>query len=226
MDSLAGVEIADPVIGLVASAALISIIIAAALCVHAKRHESSPDPLSTLFDKTKFDDEIENAAAQASRVHHRGAVLRGKLDHLPQVKQVWGHDTRDAAIAQVAQVMRAGVRKSDLFSEECAEDDGSFAIVTPGATEEEAESIAQRLLTRLGHAKIDGMGDGMRLTASFGVAGRRLGESDVAMRARAEAALRAAQKMGEEKVVAASDWEEVKMLPSPAPAKKRDSKAA
>ena len=67
------------------------------------------------------------------------------------------------------------------------------------------------------------MGEGMRLTASFGVAQRREGETNTSLYARAHAVLNTAQNGGEDTVLSASDWEEMQLLP--APSQDRDAPA-
>ena len=52
-------------------------------------------------------------------------------------------------------------------------------IFADGANEKEANAIAQRLIRALGTTPIPAMGEGMRLTASFGVAQRREGDREL-----------------------------------------------
>ena len=118
----------------------------------------------------------------------------------------------------MAQVIRAGVRKGDDVTRcDKSPEDGGFVIQAPGATEVEASAIAKRLLKTIGSTEIDAMSGDMRLSASFGVAARRIGETEDAWRARAGEALNAAIDSGEEHVVTASEWEEVMLLPAPTP---------
>ena len=175
------------------------------------------NPLQGMFQSEAFNDNIDAIADRRTFAHRSGAVLRARVDHLPQVKQLWGHDTRDAALAQVAQVMRAGVRKGDAVSASSDDPahDGTIEIQADGASEAEAGAIARRLLDTLSHMPVPGMGTHFRVSASFGVAGRLPGETDEAMRKRAEVALAAAQAAGEDHIVTASEWEEIKLLPAP-----------
>ena len=148
----------------------------------------------------------------ASKAHRTTAMLRSRIDHLSQVRHIWGPETRAEAIEQVAQVMRGGVREGDIVRQ--VEEDG-FVILAPGASERDASNIAKRLRAVLARKYIAGMGTGLHLTASFGVAEVRGDESEEDARVRADEALEAAQGSGEEQVLAASDWEEVILLPAP-----------
>lgn len=221
MEAIVDGTVIDPMAGMVAGMALVAVFIAMVLRHHVKRQETA-DPLDGLFDRSTFEEEADAADRRAARPGRGGAILRGQVDHLAQVGQIWGQQTRTEAIAQVAQVMRASVRGDDEVSEVGGElgsagEDGSFVILAPDASEAEAGKIAQRLIQTLAETKVGGIGNGMRLTASFGVAGRRKDETDAAVRARADAALKTAQETGEDQVVSAAEWDEIRLLPAPSP---------
>ena len=226
----AGVAAMDPVLWLVAGSAAATLVIMLALRGAARRKEQS-DPLTSLFDRARFEERMdetaelsaEAAADVAAPRLRKTAVLSGRLDHLVQVGKVWGQDARKDAILQVAQVMRAGVRKTDLFADDS---DEGFTIVAEGASESEAGDIAKRLMERLAEMPVPGAADDVRLTASIGVAERREGESDDDVRARADAARETAQADGEDRIVTASDWEEIPLLPAPALTGSDESAAA
>ena len=220
------VDIADPAFGLIAAICLAAVLTATAIRSNAKARKA-PNPLSGLFTPDRFEAEIEATERRVSPFSPRGAVLQGKIDHIAQVRALWGPEVRQDVISQVAQVMRAGVRKGDcVTATEGPEGDASFVILAPGASEDEASGIAKRLLRDIGQAKVSGMGKGMRLTASFGVASRRLGENEREWHARARAALDAAQTYGEDQILTASDWEEVVLLPAPSASGGKDAEAA
>jgi len=217
MQGFAQTDFSDPAVALASAVA-----IAAGFTIYALRSNNrareAVDPLNGFFTPDRFEAEIEATERRISPFKPRGAVLHGQIDHLSQVRTLWGPDTRAHAVRQVAQVMRAGVRKSDMVVQtEGPEGDGSFVILAHGASEDEATGIAKRLLKTIGRTKVPGMGEGMRLTASFGVAARRLGESDEEWRNRADMALAAARASGEDQIMTASEWEEVMMLPAPDP---------
>jgi len=202
---------------LIAVIAVVSLVAMFIIRELARRTENS-DPLTGLFDRPTFDSRANEAARHTPRktpsVPRRTAVLSGRIDHTSQIKQIWGQSARAEAIEQVAQVMRASVRGTDKVTRD---GDDNIVIIADGATESEAGEIAQRLMRRLAQTPVPGLDDSLRLTASFGVAERGKGESDDDLHARSAAALDAAQAHGEDRVIIASDWEEVKFLPAPDP---------
>lgn len=148
-------------------------------------------------------------------------LLRARIDHLREVGQIWGPEVRKSAVRQVAEVMRRSVRRGDaqsgLGADVIREIPGEgFTILIKGAAEEDGGRIAKRLRRDLARARIDGLADNLRLTASFGVAGRKLGESLAAWRARAENAVNVASAAGDDQIVEASIADEIKLLPPPA----------
>ncbi len=222
MLGIASIQFADPTYGLIA-AALFGALAGAMLVRSMSRFGKFGNPLSGLFSAPRFDAEAKAVATTKTserRValrHPHSTVLRGRIDHLKQVSNIWGPETRDEAIAQVAQVMRSGLRKNDTMIEaEGASGDTSFIILARGASEHEASGIAKRLLDRIAATEVNGMSAGFGLTASFGVAARRPDETIDEWHARAGSALDAAQSSGEDKVFTATEWEEVALLPSPA----------
>ncbi len=234
---LSGSPFVDFAMGLVTALCLAI----AALLLSARirsRQDQSANPLSDLFTGNRLGAEAELAERiytsarmsphnrplgrqrrQERRVaprHLHGAVLRGRIDHISQVGTVWGQEARDEAIAQVAQVMRAGLRKTDMLVEaEGPRGDGSFVILANGANEAEGGSIAKRLTQEIALADVQAIDKGFGLTASFGVAARRPDETAQQWHARASSALDAAQATGEHNVVTSTQWEEIALLPAP-----------
>lgn len=207
VDNLAG----DPAFGLVVTVVLT--IVATGLVLRIKTGRTAPsDPLSNLFTAERFEAEIEACERRVSPFAGRSAMLRARIEPIGDVRRQFNPESRAEALAQVAQVMRAGVRKGDIVIEaEGPEGDGSFVIVAQGASEEDAGSIAHRLLRSL---------SGTRFTASFGIAARRDRESEAAWHARARQALDAT---GSSRVVTASEWEEIALLPAPVPSSQSEA---
>lgn len=208
-------DFSNPVFGLLAAIVLVLAMTMFALRSNARAREAG-DPLDGFFAPDRFKAEIEATERRSKPLKPRSAMLRGHIEHLAQVRTLWGPKTRADALAQIAQVMRAGVRKTDMVIEaEGPEGDGSFVILAHNASEKDADGIARRLLKTLGSTRISGIGDQMRLTARFGVAARQPGESEEQWHDRARAALAAALTSGEEQIITASEWEEIALLPAP-----------
>ena len=174
---------------------------------------------------TTFNREIDDVSERQDRRQGHTAtdtLVHAKLDRMREVQQIWGQETRQNALKQVAAIMKRSVRKADAEKGtqgdivDDIEGDG-FTILVRGAEEKDASLIAKRLRSELARTPIEGLSDNIRLTASFGVASRRMGESLTAWRARAEEAVNAASAQGEDQIVEASVVEEMTLLPPPSP---------
>ncbi|MEM6856611.1 MAG: GGDEF domain-containing protein [Pseudomonadota bacterium] len=184
--------------------------------------------------RTRIDDTAKSAAGKPGAVRNDEpgeVILRARVHHMNQVQQIWGPEARQSALDQVAAIMQRSLRGGDTLTGERGDiineiEGEGFTILVHGAQENEVSEIAQRLRETLARTRIEGLSDDMRLTASFGIASRRTGDSFTAWRARAEAALSAAKANGKNQIAAASAVEEKVLLPAPAPAASFDQDGA
>lgn len=163
---------------------------------------------TVVVHRTAGGDPIDLAARRNAARDGSHAVLHGRIDQLAERNAIWSQDTRE----HVAAVMRASLRRGDRLAQtEC----GAFTIDITGADERAAARIAERLRRALGQLRLPQLGGDIRLTASFGVAAERHGETGDALARRARRAFDAAMAQGRDHVIAASEIEEVIMLPAP-----------
>ncbi|MFM7349554.1 MAG: GGDEF domain-containing protein [Erythrobacter sp.] len=188
-----------------------------------RRSVARHNPLRDLLRQDNLAKEIDLAKHRDARRHGSHAVLHGRIDQLAGQSEGWSPDTAEAVRAHVAAVMRVGLRRQDRIA--LAESD-RFVILIPGADERAAVRIADRLRRALGQMHLPHLGNDVRLTASFGVAADRFGESGDGLQSRARRALDAAVAQGRDHVVPASEIEEIHLLPAPAAASSPDSAAS
>jgi GGDEF domain-containing protein len=120
--------------------------------------------------------------------------------------------------------VRVRGREPDIGGDIVTEIPGEgFSILLRGHREAQGIGIAERLRRELAASRIDGFANSLRVTASFGIASRQLGESLAAWRARADAALAEAQSRGGDTIIEASVVEEAILLPPPAPQPDRNA---
>ncbi len=181
----------------------------------ARHLDARPDPVRDLLKRENLGRTIDLALHRNARRSASHALLHGRIDQFAQGPSGWSHDTCDEVRDHVAAVMRVGLRRQDRIA--LNEADG-FTIFIPGADERAAVHIADRLRRTLKQLRLPQLGKDVRLTASFGVAAERFGESHEGLDRRARNALEAAVANGADRVVPASDIEEILLLPAPAPA--------
>jgi diguanylate cyclase (GGDEF)-like protein len=121
-----------------------------------------------------------NRKALASRVSELGqqseitgepvGMILGDLDQFKEVNDSQGHAAGDAALTDVAYLLRKRLRAFDLAYRIGGEE---FLILLPGADTRECAEVAEDLRQAVA---ADTLGDGTSLTISFGVAASVRGE--------------------------------------------------
>jgi diguanylate cyclase (GGDEF)-like protein len=177
-----------------------------------RKLDDAVNPLAGLSAPGVLESAAEEANRRLAGRMASQAVLRGRIDQIAMLRTGWDSAARDQVLGHIASVMKAGIRREDRF--ELIEGEG-FTIVMPGADEQAAMGVAERLRRALAHMTLPQSGMHNHFTASFGVAAGRSGDCGETLVARARAALEAAQKAGSDHVVAASEIEEIKFLPAP-----------
>ncbi len=130
------------------------------------QRQASHDPLTGLKNRRRFDEDLRTELARSRREKSVGAVLMLDLDNFKQVNDTLGHPAGDRVITDIAGVLSARIRATDVVARIGGDE---FAVVLPHCDIDEAEELADsiaksiRLHTPPGEAAPP-------LTASIGVA--------------------------------------------------------
>jgi diguanylate cyclase (GGDEF)-like protein/PAS domain S-box-containing protein len=126
------------------------------------------DALTGLFNRRRFEEELDRVLAGAERYRHRGALLVIDLDGFKHVNDTLGHPVGDELIARLAGTLRDVLRESDIIARLGGDE---FGVILPEATDAEAGAVAEKLLRAV---ERDGVvADSAchaRVTASIGLA--------------------------------------------------------
>ncbi len=189
---------------LTAAAALIlsTVILSGALVEsdRAHRRRSTLDPLTGLFNRNALEQRLGELDGQPCSVEKElsHALLLCDLDHFKRVNDRHGHAAGDAVLQDVAYTMRAALRAGDSIYRIGGEE---ILVVLPGASEEDAVGIAERLR----QAVRDRRPGGVEVTISIGAAVSKPATVDTDdLVARADAALYSAKANGRDTVFVAS----------------------
>lgn len=172
---------------------------------------SATDPLTGIGNRRKLD---EGLALEISRVERYGGTLSlliADLDHFKSVNDKLGHDAGDSALRSVAHLMASMVRGCDLLARFGGDE---FCILLPGIGERGAVSLARRVQHELEQIVIAPLQ--WPLTASFGVAQIRSGETAKSLLRRADLNLLQAKAKGRNRVVSAALDVDMRRAPQPA----------
>ncbi|WP_207062164.1 diguanylate cyclase [Motiliproteus sp. SC1-56] len=177
------------------SAALIRDITEETVLQARLEHESRTDPLTGLYNRRYFDQQLEQELRLARRYQRDLALVIFDVDHFKQFNDRHGHDQGDRILCEVAARVREGLRSVDVF---CRYGGEEFVIIMPGIGIVEAKAGAEQL-----RASIAGLDvDGLSVTASFGVSAGQ-GEARALLEA-ADRALYQAKGEGRNRVFTAN----------------------
>lgn len=162
------------------------------------RESSEKDPLTGLHNRAAFEETMRATIARAHNEKTTLSLVVADIDHFKRVNDIWGHQAGDVAISGFGELIGDMIRSSDIAGRVGGEE---FCVAVWNCPNEPAERLANRIrkaFTRLEHK---GLSRDIRLTASFGVATAREGETYERLFARADAALYRAKASGRDCVV-------------------------
>ncbi|MDX6726549.1 MAG: hypothetical protein QOK49_1354 [Baekduia sp.] len=126
------------------------------------------DALTGLYNRRRFEEELERVLAGAERYGRHGAVLVLDLDGFKYVNDTLGHPVGDELIARLAGTLRDELRETDVIARLGGDE---FGIILPEAGEDEAAGVAGKVLRAIERDGI--VADSSRharVTASAGLA--------------------------------------------------------
>ena len=125
------------------------------------------DPLTGLYNRNRFQTELNRALFECQRHNTRCAVMFLDLDEFKAVNDTFGHGAGDALLIRVAREISALVRRNEVFARLGGDE---FAILLPNLKEGEAEILAERIIRAVAQIPFEFEGQNLRLTASLGIA--------------------------------------------------------
>lgn len=140
--------------------------------------------------------ELAAGELQRARRHQRPlAAILFDLDRFKRINDYYGHATGDMVLKEVAQLVRANLRLTDLFVRWGGEE---FVILASEIGPEEARLLAEKLRALFHEHRREGL---PAFTASFGVASLQPDDDVESLVARADQAMYQAKQEGRDRVV-------------------------
>jgi diguanylate cyclase (GGDEF)-like protein/PAS domain S-box-containing protein len=125
------------------------------------------DPLTGLYNRRQFEDELDRQLALARRTGRPGVALLIDLDRFKEVNDTLGHAAGDKLLRGVAGVLTQRLRTSDLIARIGGDE---FAAILIDVDEDQAEAVARSIEDRIDALRI-GDNEALATSASIGVAG-------------------------------------------------------
>ncbi|MEO6012399.1 MAG: diguanylate cyclase [Devosia sp.] len=169
------------------------------------RRESMLDPLTKIFNRKSFDEGMMKSFADAADNGSPLCLMLLDIDHFKRFNDTWGHQTGDQVLRLVAMTLKSNIKGKDMAARYGGEE---FAAILPETDLEGALIVgdnirkaiqAKELLKRSTNEKLG------RITASFGVAMYRKGDTPGSLIERADRCLYAAKHAGRNRVLSENE---------------------
>lgn len=152
------------------------------------------DPLTGLYNRHRFQEQLESLIAQSLRSHVKFALLYFDLDDFKYINDTFGHRAGDTVLVRTAGEISSIVRHIEIFARLGGDE---FAIISQIHTGEDVGALPSRIVTAISTIPLRFRGTNIRLTSSVGVAiFPEHGETAEDLVAHADAAMYQAKNQG------------------------------
>jgi len=152
------------------------------------------DHLTGLFNRRRFQEELERMIASHTRSQSRFAMIFFDLDEFKYINDTFGHRAGDTVLVRISGEIHSHVRANEFFSRLGGDE---FAILAPITELQEAEPIAERIVRSIAGLPFRFEGKNLRMTTSVGVSVfPDHGNTGEAIAAHADTAMYAAKQRG------------------------------
>jgi diguanylate cyclase (GGDEF)-like protein/PAS domain S-box-containing protein len=131
------------------------------------RHLADHDPLTTLWNRRRFNEELERQVARCRRYKEQAALLLIDLDGFKRVNDTYGHKVGDDLLVSVSEATRNRLRVTDALSRLGGDE---FAVLLTNVSLVEAESVAASIRQAIGETEVIAEGLAVSVTGSIGIA--------------------------------------------------------
>lgn len=162
--------------------------------------QAMQDPLTGLGNRRALERWLADRQPQVERGEPLSLLLLD-LDHFKQVNDRFGHDTGDAVLCRVAELIRRHCRSGDLAARYGGEE---FLLALAGAPPQDAVQLAERLRAAVAAQDWAALQPGLVVTVSIGVTHASEAADNAGLLTLADRRLYSAKIEGRDRVVATS----------------------
>jgi diguanylate cyclase (GGDEF)-like protein len=160
---------------------------------------SRVDPLTQLYSRNYFGPALESEILRSTRSGRPFGLLMFDLDGLKPVNDRYGHESGDRLLRAVADVVRGGIRVTDVAARYGGDE---FVVILPETDAPGALRVAEKLRRDIAQLSLPEDGQMIRSTVSIGlVTYPDDGRSAAELLRRADAAMYEAKRRGRNQIV-------------------------
>lgn len=130
------------------------------------RHLAEHDPLTSLMNQRRFEQEVDKYVAYAARYGGAGAILVVGIDSFKYLNDALGHKTGDELLQKIAGQIRSRMRKTDILARIGGD---LFGVLLHESDRQKAGAVAEELRSLVESNKFIIERQGFRVTVSVGV---------------------------------------------------------
>jgi len=124
------------------------------------------DPLTNLYNRRYFQQQLEKQLSIAERYQETGAILFFDLDQFKYINDTSGHKAGDELLVIISNTLRKLIRVSDTLARLGGDE---FAILIPETDTEGATQLAIKILNSLKGLEFNPTGYNHKVSASIGI---------------------------------------------------------
>ncbi|MCP5326083.1 MAG: EAL domain-containing protein [Oceanospirillaceae bacterium] len=128
---------------------------------------ASHDPLTGLYNRRRFTEEVEQVIATSHRYQHISALLFFDLDNFKDINDIHGHHAGDEILKKVSRALRKSARESDIIARLGGDE---FAVILKESNAGDAMVSADRFCQAVNAVTENINGRLLHVSASIGVA--------------------------------------------------------
>jgi diguanylate cyclase (GGDEF)-like protein/putative nucleotidyltransferase with HDIG domain len=142
----------------------------------ALERQTQLDTKTNVYNAKFFNQALEKELLRANRYHRPLTLVMADMDLLRNINNTYGHLAGDATLIKVAEILKDKVRDMGMVSRFGGEE---FAIMLPEVSPESAEPLIESIRQEIENTQIEisTSNSPIRVTMSFGIAGRELDKS-------------------------------------------------
>ena len=125
------------------------------------------DPLTNIFNRRRFREELERILADAVRRGAAVGLLGIDLDGFKPINDAFGHQAGDEVLVGLVERVASIVRRNEMFFRIGGDE---FAVLVPDARPSELVELASRLCEAIADLAFEFGGQPASVTASIGIA--------------------------------------------------------
>lgn len=158
--------------------------------MHTLTFQAVHDQLTGLYNRHKIENFLSQEVARCSRYGSTFSLIIFDLDHFKSINDRYGHNEGDDVLSRVSEVIRGGIRESEIAGRWGGEE---FLIILPETTLDQALPVAERIRASI---EIHRFSIPDKVTISVGLSAYLPGDTAHEVIQRADAALYHAKESG------------------------------